>query len=174
MRMATGTWAHPVGPQRTQHHHFGHIAWTNRTHGHRNQTRLRAHTHPLRKGHASVLRHAVCVTGLEREYSEIRTNVRKAIFGLLNRSAAHTDVRVFGVRPPNDNWTNVLSDLPFQAVGMQNWSFCYPQDIELPFWFTCSRGGKTTRMGMCTRSFMQVRTTCRHAASQPAAEPACS
>ena len=151
---APATWAHPLSPQRRHAHNH----W-NQSRGHRNQTRLRAHTHPLRKGHAAALRHAVCITGLEREYSEIRTNLRRAVFGLLNRSAVHTDVRIFGVRPPNDNWTNVLSDLPFQAVGMQQWSFCYPQNISLPFWFTCSRGGKTTRMGVCTRSFMQARAT---------------
>ena len=108
------------------------------------------------------LRHAVCVTGLEREYSEISRNLDRAIFGLLNRTAVQTVVRVFGVRPPNDNWTHALNELPFTAVGTQRWSFCYPEDIPLPFWFTCSRGGKTTRMGLCTRSFMQVMCDLEH------------
>ena len=85
------------------------------------------------------LRHAVCVTGLEREYSQISQNLNRAIFGLLNRSAVHSDVRIFGVRPHNDNWTNVLRDMPFQTVATQSWNHCYPDDQPLPFWFTCSR-----------------------------------
>ena len=41
----------------------------------------------LRVGGASGLRHAVCVTGLEREYPEISRNIDRAIFGLLNRTS---------------------------------------------------------------------------------------
>ena len=109
-----------------------------------------------RVGETSELRHAVCVTGLEREYPEISRNIDRAIFGLLNRTAAQTVTRVFGVRPPNDNWTHAMAALRFEAVGLQSWSYCYPADMPLPFWFTCSRNGGTSRMGVCTRSFMQV------------------
>ena len=41
-----------------------------------------------RLGETSELRHAVCVTGLEREYPEISRNLDRAVFGLLNRTAA--------------------------------------------------------------------------------------
>jgi hypothetical protein len=147
-------WDRAPRPQRGNYsRHFGPHAAHSSLHGGGQRHKL---LRTARVGETSELRHAVCVTGLEREYPEISRNIERAIFGLLNRTAAQTVTRVFGVRPPNDNWTHAMDALRFEAVGLQSWSYCYPADMLLPFWFTCSRNGGTSRMGVCTRSFMQV------------------
>ena len=147
-------WDRAPRPHRGNHsRHLGPHAAHSSLHGGGQRHKLLRTT---RVGETGELRHAVCVTGLEREYPEISRNIDRAIFGLLNRTAAQTVTRVFGVRPPNDNWTHAMGALRFEAVGLQSWSYCYPADMPLPFWFTCSRNGGTSRMGVCTRSFMQV------------------
>ena len=98
-------------------------------------------------------RHAVCVTGLEREYADIRANVRHAVLGLLRRTAPTVDVRWFGVRPPEDPWAHAVADLGFEAIERQ--TPCLAPNASLPMWFTCSRGSGTTRGGVCARSFVR-------------------
>ena len=109
-------------------------------------------------GHSAVpaTRIAVCGTGLERSYPEIRGNVLAGIFGMLSRAAPNVETRFFGVRPLNDTWPHALVDLGaiVDTVEIQHW--CRPQDEVLPWWFTCTRGRKTTRGGECTRSFVQM------------------
>eukprot|EP00966_Prymnesium_polylepis_P277638 6414555-Prymnesium_polylepis.1 len=105
---------------------------------------------------APRVRFAVCVTGLERSYPEIRWNVRAAIFGLLASSAPQTDIHVFGVRPVNDSWPNARQDLGPLLDTIEDQRPCRAADAPLPMWFTCTRGSKTFRGGDCTRSFQQM------------------
>ena len=102
------------------------------------------------------VRHAVCVTGLERAYSEVRWNIRAAIFGFLASSAPQTHIRVFGVRPVNDSWPHAMADFATLIDTIELQRSCRPVDAPLPQWFSCTRGSSISRMGDCTRSFVQM------------------
>ncbi len=70
----------------------------------------------------SSYRLAICVTGLERRYSEISTNIEEAIFRMTQRPY------LFGVKP-DGLWPNV--NLRFEAVEVQR-PLCWPSS-RLPF-----------------------------------------
>ena len=107
--------------------------------------------------HPARVRFAVCVTGLERSYPEIRWNIRAAIFGLLASAAPQTDIHVFGVRPVNDSWPNARKDFGPLVDTIEDQRPCRPSNAPLPMWFTCTRGSKTIRgENSCTRSFQQM------------------
>ncbi|KAL1519724.1 hypothetical protein AB1Y20_023234 [Prymnesium parvum] len=109
-----------------------------------------------------MVRVAVCVTGLERSYPEIRGNIRTAVFGLLANIASQADVRVFGVKPVNDSWPNALIDFGPMIDTIEEQRPCRSPEAPLPMWFTCTRGSKTTRGGECARSFQQMMCDLAH------------
>ena len=66
--------------------------------------------------------HAVCLTGLERSFSEIGANVRAAVLDLYGGQSASVDF--FGVRPVLDPWAQLRRLLPLRAIKVQSpcWS----------------------------------------------------
>ena len=80
---------------------------------------------------------AVCVTGLERSFKEIRSNIEQAVLS----ASGYDKVLLFGVRPSNDPWKTALG-WPFTAVATQrlcvgeealpNASSFYPFDYSGP------------------------------------------
>ena len=96
--------------------------------------------------------HALCVTGLERSFTEIARNILHILHGL-NRSAAPTGrLHIFGIEPVNESWSPMLHSHMLLSAR-------YPQrrchgNAAVP-WFTCTRGGRTTRGGRCADSFLQ-------------------
>ena len=94
---------------------------------------------------------ALCATGLERSFSEIGRNVAGALRELNSSGALH----IFGVVPANASWSPaVYSLLSPSRVAAQ--TPCHapagPRDLK---WFTCTRGGGTTRGGRCADTFVQ-------------------
>eukprot|EP00966_Prymnesium_polylepis_P227873 5273143-Prymnesium_polylepis.1 len=90
------------------------------------------------------LRHAVCLTGMERSFSEIGGNIREAVHHLLGTPAAK--VVIFGVRPVNDSWTHINSWLSFQRVEPQ--IYC---TVPVPRWYGCQAHGRSD----CRHNFVQ-------------------
>ena len=78
---------------------------------------------------------AVCVTGLERSFKEIRSNIEQEVL----LAPGYDKITLFGVRPINDVWTTALR-WPFAAVATQrmcvdelpNASSFYPFDYSGP------------------------------------------
>lgn len=60
------------------------------------------------------LRHAVCLTGLERDFSTIAVNIREFLFRFLGTPDA--EITFFGVQPSNDKWQSVNRMLPLHVV----------------------------------------------------------
>ena len=107
------------------------------------------------------LRHAVCVTGLRRSFSEISANLRSRVYGVLQSTAPKVEIRIFGVQPHNDSWGEVLEKLgPFEAVEKQ--ASCRTKAQRLPAFFTCTRGRVVHRMDSCTASFVQMQCDLVH------------
>ena len=90
-----------------------------------------------------VARHAVCITGLERSYPEISRNVHYSLSHLYAgwrapaagaRAGWRLDqaVAFFGVRPANDSWPTVRTELP----ALQGESIQTPCGPQRPPWFS--------------------------------------
>ena len=90
------------------------------------------------------LRHAVCLTGMERSFSEIGGNIHHAVHSLFGTPLA--SIVFFGVRPVNDSWHHIQSWLPMQQVELQ--TDC---PIPVPRWYGCQAHGRTD----CRHNFVQ-------------------
>lgn len=64
------------------------------------------------------LKHAVCLTGLERDFATIAVNVREFLFRLLGTPDAK--VTFFGVQPTNSSWRVISRMLPMHVVEQQS------------------------------------------------------
>mmetsp|Transcript_26490 Transcript_26490/g.60509 ORF Transcript_26490/g.60509 Transcript_26490/m.60509 type:complete len:231 (-) Transcript_26490:302-994(-) len=96
---------------------------------------------------------ALCVTGLERSFPEIGRNIRHVV-NSLNHSE-FGPVHAFGVQPVNQSWSaQVHLLLPMTRVAPQKPCHARAEEGGLQ-WFTCTRGGKTTRGGKCADAFVQ-------------------
>ena len=81
--------------------------------------------------------HAVCITGLQRSFAEISGNIRAAVAGL--HGGPGSKVVWFGVRPPQDSWTEVHSRLPPLQTEVQQQQCTSGKPIT---WYSAySRGG---------------------------------
>ena len=63
--------------------------------------------------------HALCITGLQRSYTEFAPNVRASLASLYaggdlqaDDAALESSVTFFGVRPASDSWNAVRATLP--------------------------------------------------------------
>lgn len=95
--------------------------------GHRWWCLVAAWAHVLAEeptGPPAGLRHAVCLTGLQRDFPNIAVNVREFIFGLLGTPGA--EITFFGVRPPTDRWAAVRRLLPMHVIEPMK-GMCLPQ-----------------------------------------------
>ena len=92
----------------------------------------------------SGLRHAVCLTGMERSFSEVGGNIREAVQALLGTPSA--SIRFFGVRPVNDTWSYIFRWLPMQRVELQEWC-----TDPVPSWYSCNAHGRND----CRHNFLQ-------------------
>ncbi|KAL1499670.1 hypothetical protein AB1Y20_011867 [Prymnesium parvum] len=90
------------------------------------------------------MRHAVCLTGMERSFSEIGWNIHEAVHHLLRTPNA--SVHFFGVRPANDSWKYVRSWFAFEEISLQR--YC---TVPVPRWYGCQEHGRTD----CRHSFVQ-------------------
>lgn len=100
---------------------------------------------------------AICVTGLQRSFPEISGNI-VSVMQLLNASAG--GVHLFGVRPANDSWTTAKRLLQPMTIEMQR--PCRPASAPTPWFFTCTRGGHTSRGGHCAANFVQSLCDLKH------------
>ena len=95
----------------------------------------------------SGLRHAVCLTGLERDFPIVGSNVREFLFRLLGTPEA--TVTFFGVKPQLDPWHNIFKLLPMHIVEAQE-GMCLPQHLldtirskrRMVRWLHCSNRGR--------------------------------
>lgn len=92
----------------------------------------------------SGLWHAVCLTGMERSFSEIGGNIHAAVYSLLGTPAAQ--IVFFGVKPANDTWQHIHSWLPLQRVEEQD--YC---TVPVPRWYGCQAHGRVE----CRHNFVQ-------------------
>ena len=62
--------------------------------------------------------HAVCLTGLQRAFPEIGSNIREATTHLLGAgpTSSTATFEVFGVKPQNESWAAIETLLPLQRV----------------------------------------------------------
>ena len=67
------------------------------------------------------MRHAVCLTGLERSFAEIGGNIREGLYSAL----AHSTSVLFGVRPPHDAWASVRALLPLADANVETQKRCW-------------------------------------------------
>jgi hypothetical protein len=102
-----------------------------------------------------VSSHAVCVTGLERSFTEIGDNVRHAILRFLGTPA----ITFLGVQPVNDSWSTIHKLLPMHAIEPQ-----FPCTGEAEFNFTASwlHCDMKSRRTDCCRSFLQMLCDLQH------------
>ena len=91
---------------------------------------------------------AVCVTGLERSFGEIGANIREGVYTMLG-----PNVSVFGVTPPQANWSVVASLLPLRAVEPSRGP-CWSDHVRNATiaWMHCDF---RLRGGDCRISFLQ-------------------
>ena len=78
---------------------------------------------------------AVCLTGLERSFSEIGANVREAVLRFLGPSSSPT---FFGVRPPADPWRTVHLLLPMHETVLQTRCWTPEQASVTLSWLHCN------------------------------------
>lgn len=90
------------------------------------------------------LRHGVCLTGLERSFSEVGSNIVTALYHLL--ATPSSSVSLFGVRPANDSWIHVRAELSFERLEVQ--AAC---EVGVPAWYGCQAHGR----GDCRHNFVQ-------------------
>ena len=95
-------------------------------------------------GSTPGLRHAVCLTGMERSFSEIGANVREAVHDVLGTPEA--SITFFGVQPVNDSWVHINSWLRIDHVEAQ--TRC---SVSVPRWYGCQSHGR----GDCRGNFVQ-------------------
>ena len=124
--------------------------------------------------------HAVCITGLERSYKEIRRNIHYSLSSLYSgwddsgnhastvapaglgpEAATHTQqmkawrldraVAFFGVRPANDSWSSVRTDLP----PLTDESIQTPCGLGRAPWFSAYAKSNTQRV-VYSFSFVQM------------------
>lgn len=119
-------------------------------------TRDRLSPQPMRMTAAGAQRHAVCLTGLQRAFPVIGSNVRAFLLDLvstLSRRYSHAELAIFGVRPRNDAWWAILRLLPLQRVEAQ-WDLCIPwyNASEIQRWYHCNSKGRTH----CELNFLQT------------------
>ena len=111
---------------------------------------VKVHAHRLSPH--TTMHHAVCATGLERSFPEIAGNIAH-ILSALNHSTSGR-LETFGIEPTNETWSpTVRKHLMLRRSQTFPQRRCHQNSI-LP-WFTCTRGGRTTRGGRCADSFVQ-------------------
>lgn len=102
----------------------------------------------------SLLRHAVCVTGLARSFDEIGVSVATRLHAVIRATADNVILRKFAVKPVNDSWTSVESKFgPFATIAPQ--APCRSTNATPISFFTCTRGRSTSRTS-CTGAFVQM------------------
>ena len=88
--------------------------------------------------------HAVCITGLQRSFHEISGNIQAAVASL--HGGSDSNVVWFGVRPPQDPWTEVHARLPPLRTEVEQqqcmsgrpitWFSAYARGGPSQFWHT--------------------------------------
>ena len=94
--------------------------------------------------------HAVCLTGLERSFTEVGNNVREGLLTLLGSP----NFTIFGVRPAQDPWGLIHRLLPVDIVELQRKPSCWSKaDFNLTTrWMHCDMKSRSTdcRAGFLT------------------------
>ncbi len=94
--------------------------------------------------------HAVCLTGLERSFSEVGNNVREGLLHLLGSPR----FIIFGVRPIADPWHQIRRLLPVDHIELQRPSCWSGADVNLTrAWMHCDM---KSRGSDCLLGFLQM------------------
>ena len=96
------------------------------------------------------MRHAVCLTGLQRDFDVIGANVRHFLLDLVGGGS---ELTMFGVQPEGESWWAIRRLLPLHMSEPQA-PLCIPwytNSSDVP-WYHCSSRGRAH----CERNFLQA------------------
>ena len=107
------------------------------------------------------MRHAVCLTGLQREFPVVGGNIRRFLLELVAALSARqhqrAELAIFGVRPRSDSWWAITRLLPLHTVEPQS-PLCVPWYNASPVlparlhWYHCNSKGRQH----CELNFLQT------------------